>query len=83
MPPSRTPSPTVLAAMYSEVQTSRLNRSLPLPSVLKSLFKIVYSPLSSVTGNPGEIADEPTSSSYKKLKVGIALSSGQASKDTM
>lgn len=41
------------AAVYSEVQTSRLNHSLPLPSVLKSPFKIVEGSPSSAAGNPG------------------------------
>ena len=39
--------------MYSHVQTSRLNQSLPLPSVLKSEFKLVDGPASSAAGNPG------------------------------
>lgn len=41
------------ASVYSEVQTSRLNHSLPLPSVLKKPFKIVDGPPSSAAGNPG------------------------------
>ncbi|XP_026666119.2 pyrophosphate--fructose 6-phosphate 1-phosphotransferase subunit beta-like [Phoenix dactylifera] len=49
------PSPGRLAAVYSEVQTSRLNHSLPLPSVVRGPFKIVDGPLSSAAGNPDEI----------------------------
>ncbi|XP_038984082.1 pyrophosphate--fructose 6-phosphate 1-phosphotransferase subunit beta [Phoenix dactylifera] len=49
------PSPGRLTAVYSEVQTSRLNHSLPLPSVVRGPFKIVDGPLSSAAGNPDEI----------------------------
>lgn len=42
-----------LASVYSEVQTSRIDHSLPLPSVLKGSFKIVDGPPSSAAGNPG------------------------------
>ncbi|XP_020259124.1 pyrophosphate--fructose 6-phosphate 1-phosphotransferase subunit beta-like [Asparagus officinalis] len=42
--------------LASEVQTSRLNHPLPLPSVLKSPFKIADGPPSSAAGNPDEIA---------------------------
>lgn len=82
------------AAVYSEVQTSRLNHSLPLPSVLKSPFKIVEGLPSSAAGNPGEIAklfpnmfgqpsamlvpSESTLPSDQKLKIGVVLSGGQA-----
>ncbi|KAH7688599.1 pyrophosphate--fructose-6-phosphate 1-phosphotransferase protein [Dioscorea alata] len=48
--------PGRLAAVYSEVQTSRLNHPLPLPSVLGGYFKIVDGPASSAAGNPDEIA---------------------------
>ncbi|XP_072992492.1 pyrophosphate--fructose 6-phosphate 1-phosphotransferase subunit beta-like [Typha latifolia] len=50
------PSPGRLAAVYSEAQISRLNHPLPLPSVLKSPFKVVDGPPSSAAGNPDEIA---------------------------
>ncbi|XP_042478863.1 pyrophosphate--fructose 6-phosphate 1-phosphotransferase subunit beta-like [Macadamia integrifolia] len=50
------PGPGLLASVYSEVQTSRLNHTLPLPSVLKNSFKIVEGPPSSAAGNPDEIA---------------------------
>ncbi|KAJ9689805.1 hypothetical protein PVL29_012466 [Vitis rotundifolia] len=82
------------AGVYSEVQTSRLNHSLPLPSVLKSPFKIVEGPPSSAAGNPGEIAklfpnlfgqpsamlvpSESALPSDQKLKIGVVLSGGQA-----
>ncbi|PWA37686.1 Phosphofructokinase [Artemisia annua] len=41
------------ANVYSEVQTSRLNFDLPLPSVLKSSFDVVDGSKSSAAGNPG------------------------------
>lgn len=41
------------ASLYSEVQNSRLDHALPLPSVIKNPFKIVDGPLSSAAGNPG------------------------------
>ncbi|KAM7525256.1 hypothetical protein LguiA_015158 [Lonicera macranthoides] len=44
------------ASLYSEVQNSRLDHALPLPSVIKNPFKIVDGPLSSAAGNPDEIA---------------------------
>jgi|UniRef100_A0A2N9FAL9 pyrophosphate--fructose-6-phosphate 1-phosphotransferase len=44
-----------VAAVYSEVQTSRIDHELPLPSVLRNSFKIVDGPASSAAGNPGEI----------------------------
>ncbi|XVF26108.1 hypothetical protein REPUB_Repub13aG0271400 [Reevesia pubescens] len=45
-----------LASVYSEVQTSRIDHALPLPSVLRNPFKIVDGPPSSAAGNPDEIA---------------------------
>lgn len=42
-----------LAAVYSEVQRSRIDHALPLPSVLRNPFKIVDGPASSAAGNPG------------------------------
>ncbi|KAL2339227.1 hypothetical protein Fmac_013673 [Flemingia macrophylla] len=44
------------AAVYSEVQNSRIEHALPLPSVLKNPFTIVDGPQSSAAGNPDEIA---------------------------
>ncbi|KAL1537295.1 diphosphate--fructose-6-phosphate 1-phosphotransferase [Salvia divinorum] len=52
----KTPSTGRFAAGYSEVQNSRLDHSLPLPSVLKSSLKVVDGPPSSAAGNPDEIA---------------------------
>ncbi|XP_059451576.1 pyrophosphate--fructose 6-phosphate 1-phosphotransferase subunit beta-like [Corylus avellana] len=48
--------PGRLASVYSEVQSSRLNISLPLPSVLKTSFNVVDGPPSSAAGNPDGIA---------------------------
>ncbi|KAI3898192.1 hypothetical protein MKW92_010420 [Papaver armeniacum] len=45
-----------LASFYSEVQTSRLNHALPLPSVLRKPFNVDDGPKSSAAGNPDEIA---------------------------
>ncbi|URD93074.1 pyrophosphate--fructose 6-phosphate 1-phosphotransferase [Musa troglodytarum] len=53
---AKRPAPPRLASVYSEVQTSRLNHPLPLPSVLKGPFKLVDGPPSSAAGNPDEIA---------------------------
>ncbi|KAG6392360.1 hypothetical protein SASPL_146577 [Salvia splendens] len=50
------PSTGRFASGYSEVQNSRLDHSLPLPSVLKSSLKVVDGPPSSAAGNPDEIA---------------------------
>ncbi|XP_009408423.2 pyrophosphate--fructose 6-phosphate 1-phosphotransferase subunit beta [Musa acuminata AAA Group] len=52
----KSPSPGRLASVYSEVQTNRLHHPLPLPSVLKGLFKLLDGPPSSAAGNPDEIA---------------------------
>ncbi|CAK9181686.1 unnamed protein product [Ilex paraguariensis] len=43
------------ASVYSEVQNSRLDHALPLPSVLKNPFKVVDGPASSAAGHPEEI----------------------------
>ncbi|XP_019171702.1 PREDICTED: pyrophosphate--fructose 6-phosphate 1-phosphotransferase subunit beta [Ipomoea nil] len=44
------------ASVYSEVQNSRLDHPLPLPSVLRKSFKVVDGPASSAAGHPEEIA---------------------------
>ncbi|XVE51050.1 hypothetical protein DITRI_Ditri02bG0007400 [Diplodiscus trichospermus] len=51
-----TPAGGSLASVYSEVQRSRIDHALPLPSVLRNPFKIVDGPPSSAAGNPDEIA---------------------------
>ncbi|KFK30957.1 hypothetical protein AALP_AA6G049400 [Arabis alpina] len=45
-----------VTSVYSEVQASRIDHSLPLPSVLKNPFKIIDGPPSSSAGNSEEIA---------------------------
>ncbi|XP_054795782.1 pyrophosphate--fructose 6-phosphate 1-phosphotransferase subunit beta-like [Prosopis cineraria] len=45
-----------LTSVYSDVQNSRIDCELPLPSVLERPFKIVAGPGSSAAGNPDEIA---------------------------
>uniref|UniRef100_A0A803M1R5 Pyrophosphate--fructose 6-phosphate 1-phosphotransferase subunit beta n=1 Tax=Chenopodium quinoa TaxID=63459 RepID=A0A803M1R5_CHEQI len=42
--------------VYSELQRSRIDHSLPLPSVLTGNFTVVNGPNSSAAGNPDEIA---------------------------
>ncbi|CAL0307272.1 unnamed protein product [Lupinus luteus] len=49
-----TPAPPT--ALYSEVQNSRIDHSIPLPSVLKNPFKMVDGPQTSSVGNPDQIA---------------------------
>ncbi|KAI5672980.1 hypothetical protein M9H77_13344 [Catharanthus roseus] len=81
------------ASVYSEVQNSRLDHALSLPSVLKNPFLVVDGPLSSAAGNPDEIKKlfpclfgQPSAvlvpgenaASGKVLKVGVVLSGGQA-----
>ncbi|XP_015881156.1 pyrophosphate--fructose 6-phosphate 1-phosphotransferase subunit beta [Ziziphus jujuba] len=86
--------PGRFASEYSEVQTSRLHISLPLPSVLKNPFDVVDGPPSFTAGNPEEIAKlfpnlfgqpsamlMPGDSSErldKGLRIGVVLSGGQA-----
>ncbi|KAF4372599.1 hypothetical protein F8388_027272 [Cannabis sativa] len=45
-----------VASVYSEVQASRIDHALPLPTVIRNPFKIVEGPPSSAAGNPDEIA---------------------------
>ncbi|XP_062161356.1 pyrophosphate--fructose 6-phosphate 1-phosphotransferase subunit beta [Alnus glutinosa] len=54
--PASAPVAGRVASVYSEVQTSRIDHALPLPSVLRSSFNIVDGPASTAAGNPGEIA---------------------------
>ncbi|KAJ4915648.1 Pyrophosphate--fructose 6-phosphate 1-phosphotransferase subunit beta 1 [Raphanus sativus] len=92
--PDNSPAAKGRASVYSEVQSSRINNALPLPSVLKGAFKIVEGPASSAAGNPDEIAklfpglygqpsvsavpDQSAALSGEKLKIGVVLSGGQA-----
>ncbi|XP_019426402.1 PREDICTED: pyrophosphate--fructose 6-phosphate 1-phosphotransferase subunit beta-like [Lupinus angustifolius] len=58
-PSSRTaPTSTTgrFASVYSDVQNSRVDHTLPLPSVLKSPFTVLDGSKSSAAGNPDEIA---------------------------
>jgi pyrophosphate--fructose-6-phosphate 1-phosphotransferase len=52
------PAPVIgrVASVYSEVQATRIEQALPLPSVLRKPFKIDHGPASSAAGNPDEIA---------------------------
>ncbi|KAL0310749.1 UNVERIFIED_CONTAM: Pyrophosphate--fructose 6-phosphate 1-phosphotransferase subunit beta [Sesamum angustifolium] len=52
----KSPNTGRYAAVYSELQNSRLDHHLPLPSVLRSPFKVVDGPPSTAAGNPDEIA---------------------------
>nr|CAD1826574.1 unnamed protein product [Ananas comosus var. bracteatus] len=60
------PSPGRVAAVYSEVQTSRLNHPLPLPSVLRGAFKIVDGPRAPPQETPVTRSD-PISHEIAKL----------------
>jgi hypothetical protein len=51
--PASAPVAGRVASVYSEVQTSRIDHALPLPSVLRSSFNIVDGPASTAAGNPG------------------------------
>ncbi|ESR60873.1 Pyrophosphate--fructose 6-phosphate 1-phosphotransferase subunit beta [Citrus sinensis] len=44
-----------VASIYTELQISRMNVSLPLPSVLKNTFNVVDDAASSAAGDPEEI----------------------------
>ncbi|XP_074307463.1 pyrophosphate--fructose 6-phosphate 1-phosphotransferase subunit beta-like [Silene latifolia] len=44
------------STVYSELQRSRIDHSLPLPRVLTGNFSVVDGPISSAAGNPEEIA---------------------------
>ncbi|XP_010422248.1 PREDICTED: pyrophosphate--fructose 6-phosphate 1-phosphotransferase subunit beta 2-like isoform X2 [Camelina sativa] len=44
-----------VSSVYSEVQASRIDHALPLPSVFKNPFKIIDGPPSSSAGHPEEI----------------------------
>lgn len=52
------PAPVIsrVASVYSEVQTTRIEQVLPLPSVLRKPFKINHGPASSAAGNPGHFS---------------------------
>lgn len=51
---SPAPATGRVASVYSEVQSSRIDHALPLPSVLNKPFKLVDGPASSAAGNPGQ-----------------------------
>ena len=44
-----------VSSVYAEVQSSRIDQNLPLPSVFRSSFTIVDGPPSSAAGNPGTL----------------------------
>ncbi|KAI7740995.1 hypothetical protein M8C21_016561 [Ambrosia artemisiifolia] len=87
------PSISRVSSVYSEVQNSRLDHPLALPSVFQKPFKVVDGPSSSAAGNPEEIAKlfpslfgqpsavlKPSESNEpgSALKIGVVLSGGQA-----
>ncbi|KAG7615172.1 Pyrophosphate-dependent phosphofructokinase PfpB [Arabidopsis thaliana x Arabidopsis arenosa] len=49
------PTNSRVTSVYSEVQASRIDHTLPLPSVFKTPFKIIDGPPSSSAGHPEEI----------------------------
>ncbi|CAE6135704.1 unnamed protein product [Arabidopsis arenosa] len=52
---SNPPANSRVTSVYSEVQASRIDHTLPLPSVFKTPFKIIDGPPSSAAGHPEEI----------------------------
>lgn len=51
------PTTSRVTSVYSEVQASRIDHTLPLPSVFKNPFKIIDGPPSSAAGHPGPISN--------------------------
>lgn len=49
----KSPVTSRVSTVYSEVQNSRLDHPLSLPSVFDKPFKVVNGPPSSAAGNPG------------------------------
>ncbi|KAJ0791492.1 putative diphosphate--fructose-6-phosphate 1-phosphotransferase [Helianthus annuus] len=49
----KSPMTSRLTSVYSEVQNSRLDHPLALPSIFRNPFKVVDGPASSAAGNPG------------------------------
>ncbi|MFS7905042.1 putative diphosphate--fructose-6-phosphate 1-phosphotransferase [Helianthus anomalus] len=89
----KSPMTSRLTSVYSEVQNSRLDHPLALPSIFRNPFKVVDGPPSSAAGNPDEIAKlfpslfgqpsatlVPGESNEPRtpLKIGVVLSGGQA-----
>uniref|UniRef100_A0A6N2KRG2 Uncharacterized protein n=1 Tax=Salix viminalis TaxID=40686 RepID=A0A6N2KRG2_SALVM len=74
-----------VASVYSEVQSSRIDHALPLPSVLQNPFQIVEDEIAklfpNVFGQPSAMLvpnKVDTLSSDQKLRIGVVLSGGQA-----
>ncbi|KAI3829398.1 hypothetical protein L1987_03521 [Smallanthus sonchifolius] len=89
----KSPITSRMTSVYSEVQNSRLDHPLALPSIFRNPFKVVDGPASSAAGNPDEIAKlfpclfgQPSAmlvpgestESGTSLKIGVVLSGGQA-----
>ncbi|KAE9457940.1 hypothetical protein C3L33_10160, partial [Rhododendron williamsianum] len=66
------PPPGRLASGYSELQESRLNVDLPLPSVLKNSIDVVDGPPSSAAGNPDYLQGRTNGSTLYGFKGGPA-----------
>ncbi|XWS30981.1 hypothetical protein CRYUN_Cryun23aG0037800 [Craigia yunnanensis] len=81
------------SVVYSELQSNRLNHTLPLPSILKNSFKVVDGLHTSAAANPNEIANlfpnlygQPSvllvpghsEVNGQSLKIGVVFSGGQA-----
>lgn len=66
---AKTPATTRVMSVYSEVQTSRLNHALPLPSVLRAPYAMVDGPPSSAAGNPGTQLKSGSESLYLSLCI--------------
>ncbi|KAB2057376.1 hypothetical protein ES319_A11G164200v1 [Gossypium barbadense] len=87
------PSRFLLPSDYGDFQTTRLNHTPPLPSILKNPFQVVDGPPTTAAGNPDEIANlfpnlygQPSVSLVpgqpevkgQSFKVGVVFSGGQA-----
>ncbi|KAF2303695.1 hypothetical protein GH714_021304 [Hevea brasiliensis] len=70
------------ASVYSELQASRIDHSLPVPSVLKNPFKVVEGPQAPLLAIQPSSMFVPNGAdavhSNLKLKIGVVLSGGQA-----
>uniref|UniRef100_A0A175YM97 Pyrophosphate--fructose 6-phosphate 1-phosphotransferase subunit beta n=1 Tax=Daucus carota subsp. sativus TaxID=79200 RepID=A0A175YM97_DAUCS len=69
---AKTPVTGRLATVYSDVQNSRLDHSLPLPKVIKNQFDVVDGPASSAAGNPDYLQEHCKGSTLYGFKGGPA-----------
>ncbi|KZV16133.1 pyrophosphate--fructose 6-phosphate 1-phosphotransferase subunit beta-like [Dorcoceras hygrometricum] len=78
----KAPSTGRYASLYSEVQNTRLDHPLPLPSVLRGPFKVVDDEIAKLFpclyGQPSATLVPGDLSLVQGLKIGVVLSGGQA-----